>query len=153
MNWDWLSSSSDPFKEICESVCLEQLVNSATRVNQKVLDRSTLLDLILTNARHKFTAVGVFCNDISDHCAVVCVRNCKKPKRSPRFIFKRVLKHFDEQAFLHDLYNSDLGSVVFIPDVNVAWDFFKETFLTICDFVPPINALGLVVKITLGSTI
>lgn len=71
LNWDWPSPSSDPFKEICNSFCLEQLLKSATRVNQKFLDRSTLLDLILTNAPQKFMSVGLFCNDISDHCAVV----------------------------------------------------------------------------------
>ena len=44
---------------------------------------------------------GVFCNDLSDHCAVVAVRNTKVPKTNPRFIRKRNLKCFNEQAFFH----------------------------------------------------
>lgn len=140
-NWDWLSPSSDPFKEICDSLCLVQLITSVTRVNQKDLGKSTLLDLILTNASHKFTAVGVFCNDISDHCAVACVRNCKTSKMPPRFIYKRIFKHFNEQAFMHDLYNIDLGVISYMPDINLAWDYFKKVFLTICDKHAPLKRL------------
>lgn len=82
LDWDWLSS----FVTI---LIVVQLISLPTRLNQKDLDKSTLLDLILTNSLHRLSAVGTFCNDVSDHCAVVCVRNCKIPKSKPRFIYKR----------------------------------------------------------------
>lgn len=39
LNWDWLSSFSDSFKEVCDSLRLVQLINSTTRINQKDLDK------------------------------------------------------------------------------------------------------------------
>lgn len=89
LNWDWLSPSSNALKDICDVVHLTQLIQSPTRLNPKRMDKSTLLDIILTNAPHKYSAVGTFCNDISDHCTVACVRSCKLPKTTSRFIFKR----------------------------------------------------------------
>lgn len=139
LNWDWLSQSSDSFKDICNSLCLEQLISSPTHLNGKSMSKSSLIDIILTNIPHVFSAIGVFCNDLSDHCAISCVRNFKLPKSSPRFIFKRQFKHFNEQAFLHDVYNSDLQLVSSIPDVVDAWDYFKSTFLKICDKHAPLR--------------
>ncbi len=66
-----------------------QLSNAQTRLNPKVQHKSTLLDLIITNAAHTFTSTGIFCNDISDHCVIACVRDTKIPKLKPCFIFKR----------------------------------------------------------------
>ncbi len=60
LNWDWLSSFSDPLKDVCDSLCLVQLINSTTWINQKDLDKSTLLDLILTNASNRYSASVVF---------------------------------------------------------------------------------------------
>lgn len=103
------------------------------------MQKSTLLDIILTNYPHKYNATGFFCNDVSDHSAIVCVRNTKPPKVTPRFIFKRYFKKFNEQAFLHDLYRSDIKKVSLMPDVNVAWDYFLTTFMPICDKHAPLK--------------
>ena len=78
-----------------------------------------MVDVILTNVPHRFSAVGTFCNDISDNCAVVVVQNCKVPKGKPRFIYKRQFKQFDEQAFLQDVHNSDLDIVSLMTDVEL----------------------------------
>lgn len=43
-------------------------------------DKSTLIDLILTNVPHKFLSMGVFCNDLSDHCVIATSRGSKIPK-------------------------------------------------------------------------
>ena len=77
---------SDDLKMFCNSMNLTQLIYSPTRQNLKCPDKSTLIDLILTNVPHIYSAVGVFCNDLSDHCAV---RNTKVPKTNPCFIRKR----------------------------------------------------------------
>lgn len=128
LNWDWLSKLSDPFKDICDSLCLEQLINSPTRLNQKDPNKSSLIDVIFTNASHRFSASRVFCNDISDHCVIVCVRNCRIPKNKPHIILRRHFKRFNEQAFLQDIYYSDLHVVSLIPNVDLAWEYFKCTF-------------------------
>lgn len=111
-NWDWLSTS-------------------------KHMDKSTLLDIILTNAPHKYTAVRVSCNDVSDHCTIACVRSCKLLKAKPQFIYKKNYKSFNEQAFLHEVYHSDLNFVCEMADVELAWDFFKTTFLSLVDKYAP----------------
>jgi len=79
LNWDWLKPVSDDFKSLCDSINFTQLVNSLTRPNLKSPEKSTLIDLILTNVPHKFSSLGVFCNDLSDHCVVAAIRNTKMP--------------------------------------------------------------------------
>ena len=49
LNWDWLSTSSSTLKDLCDTLHLTQLINSPTRLNTKRMDKSTLLDVILTN--------------------------------------------------------------------------------------------------------
>ena len=87
LNWDWLSTSS-ALRDICDALHLTQLVQSPTRLNPKQTDKYTLIDVILSNAPHKYSAAGVFCNDVSDHCMVACVRNCLMIRTKQQFIFK-----------------------------------------------------------------
>lgn len=87
------------------------------------MNKSFLIDVIFTNVPHVFSAVGIFCNDISDHCAISCVRNFKM--RPPRYIYRNenlnILMH---NLFLHYVYNRNLELVLNVPDVVVAWDYF-----------------------------
>lgn len=101
LNQDWLTSSSDQLKILCNTYNLTQIVNSVTRLNIKYPLKSSLIDLILTNTPHRFNASGIFANYISDHCAIACVRDGKIPKHSPRVITKRNWKRFDIPGFLH----------------------------------------------------
>lgn len=52
-------------------------------------------------------------------------------KRKPRVILKRDLKHFNEQAFYHDLSNCKWNRIDLIPDVETAWSFFYDCFMAI----------------------
>ena len=70
LNWDWLTSASDGMKNICDEINLSQLVNFPMWPNHNRPEKSTLIDLIRTNIPHKY-AVGVFCNDLRDHCVVL----------------------------------------------------------------------------------
>lgn len=88
LNWNWLQPVSDDFKACCDSLNLFQIVESPTRPNLKCPDKSSLIDLILTNVPHKYTVASVFVNDISDHCVVATIRNTKIPKAKPRIIIK-----------------------------------------------------------------
>lgn len=139
LNWDWLKPCSDEFKSFCDSVNFTQLINSPTRLNLKCHEKSTLIDLILTNVPHKFSAVGVFCNDLSDHCVVAAVRNTKMPKCKPRVICKRNFKKFNEQGFCHDLFNCDWSRIELIPDVESAWIFFRDSFLQVINRHAPLK--------------
>lgn len=91
---------SDHFKVLCDNLIFFQLVDSPTRPNMKSMEKSTLIDLVITNVPHKYSSVSVFANDISDHCVVAVVRNMKLPQQNPKIITRRFMKHFYEQAFL-----------------------------------------------------
>ena len=108
LNLDWLSSASDGLKSICDSLNLSQLIDSPTRPNIKYPSRSSLLDVIITNAHHRYTDVGVFGNDLSDHCAIAVVRNAKLPKTKLRILLKGDFKLLHEHAFLHDLLSGNI---------------------------------------------
>lgn len=56
-----------------------------------------------------------------------------------KIIYKRNYKCFNEQAFLHDVYHSDLNFVCEMVDVKLAWDFFKTTFLSLIDKHAPLR--------------
>ncbi len=79
-NVNWLQSASDGFKAICDTFYLLQLVESPTRPNLKDSKKSTLIDLIFSNAPHKYSLASVYANDVSDHCVVAIVRDTKLPK-------------------------------------------------------------------------
>lgn len=78
-----------------------------THPNLKHSDKSLLIDLFLTNVPHKYSMVGSFANDISDHCVIAAVRNAIVPKTKPHFVIKRNMKIFVKQGFRHDLYGFD----------------------------------------------
>ena len=139
LNCDWLTSASDSLKSVCDSFNLTQLINGATRPNVKCPEKSSLLDLILTNAPHKFSDIGIFANDLSDHCAVAAVRQAKLPKIKSRVLLKRDFKHFCEQAFFHDLYHYDWNGISLIGEVELAWKFFYDGFLSIVNKHAPLR--------------
>ena len=57
-----------------------------------------MLDLIITNTSHKYTSTGIFCNDVSNNFANVCVRNTNIPKVKHCFITMNI--------FLKDILKS-----------------------------------------------
>jgi len=142
LNWNWLTSNSDQFKAYCDSVNFTQLIESPTRLNLKNPSKSTLIDLILTNKPHKYTYTGVFPDDVSDHCTIAVIRNCKIPKVKPRIITKRNFKLFDIQGFLHELFASDWDRLYLIPDVSIAWQYFHTLFLKIVNRHAPVRTFS-----------
>ena len=116
-----------------------QLIDSPIRPNAKCPEKSTLIDLFITNNPHKYTSAGVFPNDVSDHCVIACVKDAKIPKAKPRYITKRDAKHFCEQGFWQDLYLVDWSRVTLIPDVESAWSFFLDLLMPIIDKHAPVK--------------
>jgi hypothetical protein len=94
-----------------------------TGPNPRASNKSALLDIILTNTLNKYTSTGIFWNNVSDYCAIACVRKTKINKDKPHYIFERHFRQFDVQVFLHDLYHN-IERVSLIPDVDTAWDYF-----------------------------
>jgi len=93
----------------------------------------------LTNALHTFSEMGVFANDISDHCMITAVKNAKIPKSRPRCIEKRDMKHFSLQGFLPDLYYFNWDSIGLIDGVEIAWKYFHDGFLQLINKHAPMR--------------
>ncbi len=123
--------ASDGFKAICDTLNLFLLVESPTRPNLKDSKKSTLIDLIFSNAPHKYSLASVYANDVSDHCVVAIVRDTKLPKHKPRIITRRCLRHFNEQGFLLDVAHYNWDRIFLIPDVESAWIYFYDGFISI----------------------
>ena len=85
---------------------------------------STLLDVILTNNPDRYQS-DVLVNDLSDHCFTACVHNGCSVKLPVLICHRRLLKMFNEQAFLHDLASVNRYRISLIPSVEEAWTFFK----------------------------
>ncbi len=138
-NLNWLLPVSGGFKVFCDTYNLFQLVDKPTRPNSKFPEKSTLLDLVLTNAPHKYSLASVFANDISDHCVVAEVRDIKMFKQKPRIITKRCMKHFNIQGFLFDLAQFDWEKITLIPDIESTWNYFYDNFILIINKHAPLK--------------
>lgn len=66
---------------------------------------------------------------------ISCVTNCNMIKTKPRFIFKQ---SFNEQSFSHEIYQRDLNRVSCTDDVELVWNYLKNTFLSIIDKHAPL---------------
>lgn len=117
---------------------MTQLINTPTRPNPKCPEKSSLIDLILTNVPFKYTVIGVFANDVSDHCVIAAVRDTKVPKSAPRTVERQNMKMFVEQGFLYDLFYFDWTRIAMIDDVELALTFFQNSFLDILNRHAPI---------------
>lgn len=109
-----------------DSLNLHQIITQPTRLNPNFPDKATL-DVILTNTPHMYQS-GVFCNNISDHCFIACIRKNTTAKQPITISTKRSLKHFNTYAFLHDLANIKWDRVRLAPTVNDVWSLFKVQF-------------------------
>jgi exonuclease III len=132
-NLDWSTDASEALKEMSSDLHFTQLISVPTRPNLKDFYKSTLIDLIFCNKPEKYVANGVLDLGISDHCPIICIRDLRLQKCGSRVVMKRNFKHFDEQAFLHDLFYSDIADTVKIPDVDLALKHFTTAFNFIVD--------------------
>lgn len=137
-----MTEKSENIKQVCDSLNLKPLINCATRINPLQPGKDILIDVILTNAAHKYVAVGVFSNDMSDHCAIACVRSTKLPKLEGQIVLRRSFRHFSEQAFLQDLSRVKWLQIELIPTIEDAVAFFKQHFLTPANKHAPLGSLG-----------
>ena len=97
-----------------------------------------ILLFILTNTPSNYRS-GVFSQDLSDHCAIACVRSGLSVKRPPVIVTKRSLKNFDNQAFLQDVAAASWERINLIPSVEDAWSYFKNTLSLIIEKNAPLK--------------
>lgn len=92
-------------------------MSSSTLLNHKPPEKSTFIELMQTNFHDKFYAVGVSCNDLSDHCVVAANRNTKVPELQLYVIFK---------GFHHDFFYFNWNRID--PCCGDCRDFFNDGF-------------------------
>lgn len=112
-NWDWLSPVFDDFKAQCLSFNLTQVIESPTRLNPRCIDKSSLIDLLITNMLQKYS-IRVYANDLIDHCVIGAVRDTKIHCAKSYVVQKRNFKHFIEKAFLHDIFHFKWDRILLI---------------------------------------
>ena len=118
---------------------LSQLVNKPTRIASTT---ASLLDHIYTNNTSLFTNVEVPQNSISDHFPTICTWKSKPPKPSKNghtTIVYRIFKHFNKEAFFHDLNIAPFNNVFNTSDPEQALDTFYCTILPVINKHAPLR--------------
>ena len=151
-NLDCSTDASEALKELSYDLHFTQLISVPTRPNVKDISKSTLIDLIFCNKPEKYVANGALDLGMSDHCPIICIRGMMLQKCGSRVVMKRNFKLFDEQAFFHNLFYSDIADTVKIPDVDLALKHFTTAFNFLVDkHVPYKKNAGLRTESTLGT--
>ena len=89
------------------------IITKPTRITDHT---ATLIDHIYTNTPEKLITSGICLADISDHLPVFCtMANTLPTNNEPRFF--RDFRHFNEEAFHHDLIAVDFKTLI-SNDVN-----------------------------------
>lgn len=112
-----------------KSLNLPQLINFSTRPNTENPSKSSLLELILTNAPHRYTDTGVFANDLRDHCTNAAIRSSKLQQTRPNNICKRDI--FASQLLcsaIYDLVSVEWSMAALFDDVELALGYFYNKF-------------------------
>lgn len=97
LNWDMLNPPDAVLQQF-DALYLSQIILEPTRPNPKSPSASTLIDLILTNTPSNYQT-GIF-SQITDHCAIACIRSGKLVKQPPVIVTKcfKSLKNFDMKS-------------------------------------------------------
>ena len=112
--------------DIMDLFHFKNLVSSPTRETAKT---STLLDLVLTNAKTKILTTGVVNPHISDHSLVFAILRASPPRSRSQKITFRSLKNFSTESFLTDLNTVPFGTVMSVfDDVNDKLYAFESLF-------------------------
>ena len=93
----------------------------------------------MINKPDKCTQIGNRPNEVSVHCAIGIIQNCKSVKTPPIIVEKQDFKTFDQEALIHDIYHCDSNRASFIPDVDLAWTYFKDLLMPVLNKHAPLR--------------
>jgi Reverse transcriptase (RNA-dependent DNA polymerase) len=130
------------FNHICNSGFLQTNLK-ATRMQN---NSSSLIDNILTNARHQKMYSGSIIEDLSDHWLTFLVPNvnkrCKKSTRNNN-VKKRSVTTRNLTNLQNSLKNLHWNDVLATDNVNDCYDVFWNTFSTLYDLHLPLVSVRL----------
>ncbi len=138
-NADLLKNCSDA-KLVRETYDNFDMVNVITDPTCFVKDSKTLIDHLITNRPKSIIKQGTISTGVSDvHKMIYAILPGKIDICSPKTIYYRSYKQFDEQCFREDLYLSDLHSCTEITDVNEGYRKYVKIIQGIIDKHAPIK--------------
>ena len=146
LNIDWLSKNCPMKRKLKDTatICnLAQMINLPTRINMNnsgVLS-STCIDHLFTNSEDKCSKVVSVPIGFSDHNMIAMARKVKVPKVGPKIIYKRLYKHFCDNAFIEDLHKIQWDSIFESMNTEAALHEFMKSFSSVCDKHAPIKKL------------
>ena len=126
--------------ELYNLFSLKQLIEEPTR---ETLSSSTLIDHIATSSPSNIVESGVLQISMSDHFMVFCIRKSNSSlQKEHKMIKSRMMKNFNEQAFLGDVaaisWEQEIGNS---DDVNVLANNWSNLFTRIIEKHAPIRQM------------
>ena len=140
-NCDLLTSNPTCYtlkmKEIAINFHLKQLIKKPTRITE---NSKTLIDHIYVPAE-KICKSGVLYTGISDHGMVYVTigKDKKQIKNKHKFKTNRSYKHFDDNAFVHDMENVNWEDIVHHDNIDDVLEDFENKFLKITNQHAPLK--------------
>ena len=123
----------------------QQLVTCTTRielVGQTV--QKSCIDHCYTDVREKITGPFVEAVGDSDHLGIRVLKYCRTPIDQPQAIRKRCYKNFSVEAFLTDIFYSNINnSVCSHETIEGAAEAFRNEFQAILNHHAPIKTIQL----------
>lgn len=126
--------------DVCDVYDLDPLINKPTRISE---NKSTCLDVILTNVPAFMRDSGTIETGLSDHCLVYTVLNTKLLRSRSESIFKRSLKNFDQTAFLDDLSKVPFCAAYVFEDPDDVYWCWEKLFNQVLDDHAPIRKVNM----------
>ena len=130
LNNPTVDSNTKKLKSLLCSNGLSQIIESPTRVTK---DSLSLSDLMITNVPDNIIKHSVIPLGLSDHDFVLCVRKINGIKFAPRIIHCRNYRNYSADKLCTSLRQERWDFMSSFSDVNKAWLYFKEKFITICN--------------------
>ena len=116
---------------------LDQMICSPTRIS---LDKSSLLDHILTNSKSIISQQGIIKLGLSDHDLIFCTRKVKYVKTyTHNTLYSRSYKKYTKEKFIDKLRNANFPDYSLFDNVDKAYESFINLFSNIINDIAPIK--------------
>lgn len=119
-------SEHNSLKDFCDRFCLQNQINEPTRVTENTM---TLLNVILSSHRERYTICGNLHLGVSGHDLVYAVRKNKLSRPKAREIEYKSMRHFNKDEFLDDLRNVPWGTAYIYEDVDDLWHHWAKLYI------------------------
>ena len=122
----------------CKAYNLTQVINEPTRITES---SKSLIDIILVSNKNVVKESKVLPVSISDHDLVYVTLNLKKTRAKPIYITTRSFKHYNCDAFKHDISLAPWSVTDSFDDVENKLNAFHLLFNPVLDKHAPVKRI------------